>query len=137
MLTLLTMPPTATPSAPESIVPSLDWCKKLKEAGWPQNEDSSVYWWSYVVRAATGEWSWKVNPKQGGYETYAAPTAEEILRRFPEEIKTAIRVNYWPSVGWRVQYDVPNGCACTFGSLADSLAGIYCRLAEQKLLPAV
>lgn len=84
----MTLSPSTT--GPESIVTSLDWSRKLKEAGWPQY--NAMFWWcpymgesAYSGDAAIryrlksentfGSHDWC---KQAG--SAAAPTAEEILR---------------------------------------------------------
>lgn len=76
----------------ESITVSLEWAKKLKEAGYPQ-KDSYLHWQWYE---ADGEWPgfyeqsrWDCYHMEASYEdydddeVYAAPTAEEILRSLP------------------------------------------------------
>lgn len=93
------MTPTSPSSAPESIVVSLEWAKKLKKAGFP---DESIFIWHYCERMATDtkygdyrndhdEWKFRIRstilPENLEGRTRAAPTAEEILRRLPERIK--------------------------------------------------
>lgn len=99
---------TTTPNTtgPESIVVSLEWAKKLRDAGWRQGFSgvfapatvesieqilpsdpmpSGYFYWMDVRRDyRTGEPSPKVESMYCNYPMIAAaPTAEEILRRLP------------------------------------------------------
>jgi hypothetical protein len=96
----MTNAPSTT--GPESIVTSLDWSKKLKEAGWPQDVCHFKY---------CGGHTWFHDDQENGkfepceYDgvlesdeycpraeltcefTLAAPTAEEVLRRLPPIVR--------------------------------------------------
>lgn len=82
---------------PESIVVSLDLAKQLKEAGWSQHEmkvctdgkerpcaNTSFYW----SETSKGNWMIVDSLKGTIAEDIAAPTAEEILRRLPQSIRS-------------------------------------------------
>ncbi len=127
---------------PESITVSLEWAKKLKEAGWPQDEQTVNHW------RRKGE-IYSV----GGFTTWclAAPTAEEILRRLPDYIGTEyvlVTVRDHPENKWSVNYirisekgvnyhpdHEFRARPCDGDSLANAAAAMWCYLAENKLLP--
>lgn len=147
------MTPSPSPSAPESIVVSLEWAKKLKEAGWPQED--WVFCWSIRGRVARrGETvdvlrfrhNLGVCDSRRPIDPIAAPTAEEILRRLPRHLPwkddsdntATLFVNIFPSsyrVGYSPQWTKDAWSSPDAESLADAAAGCYCYLAEQKLLP--
>lgn len=136
-------------STPESIVVSLEWAKKLREAGWPQDE--CLFWWCpYLTENSNGspfvgylisntaepqdshDWTKKA-------EIFADPTAEEILRRLPRVYVEHLRVTPSPGAsGWTVEYRRPGKMRAWVSREADTLANaaaaMYCYLSEQKLL---
>jgi hypothetical protein len=143
----------------ESITVSLEWAKKLKEAGW---EQEGFLWWHQTM---SGSWEPLTTPELRGCLTmrrvhvyYAAPTAEEILRRLPKKLLYESRagrisgdgseVAYelriypikWKDMRWRVGYDKKNPSDTVeefeADTLANAAAAMYCHCAEQKLLPA-
>lgn len=166
---------TATPeaSAPESIVVSLEWAKKLMEAGWPQTTDDSYFQWSNHILVfeyedlgcpkaePVGNPQYGMTPTKfkiqrssqipelseqetnGELIVFAAPTAEEILRRLPtflqledgaydlRILKMTGHFNVWYS---RADTVFPEGGVME-NSLANASAAMYVYLAENKLLP--
>lgn len=139
-----------TLSGPDAIVTSLDWSKKLKEAGWPQ--ESTFFWaraarldeWEVVIDAEIS-WIGNDNIKGSGCgccerddelaDKFAAPTAEEILRRLPRTVGEAeLALNHGPIDGepWYIFYPGVRGIRDF--SLANAAAAMYCYLAENKLL---
>lgn len=122
---------TPQTNGPESIVVSLEWAKKLKEAGWPQDHGENVMYWrkkrdDFVL---------------GGWCVYAlaAPTAEEILRRLPDTLENRLHeplqiFRMMPnSVGWRMMYGLSH--SADGDTLANAAAKMFVFLAKQKLLP--
>ena len=149
-------------TTPESIVTSLDWSKKLKEAGWPQ-EDAIWYWVGHMLDDNMEPTSWSLWPRekeeyreQWKPHIHAAPTAEEILRRLPLWIKSKkniVRTHAKSKTisGQRIKFHLERfdgGYALFYGTkysplcyvegdtLANAAAAMYCYLAEQKLLPS-
>lgn len=131
------------------ITVSLDMAKKLKEAGWPHLD--TVHYWChldgvYVAIALQ-------HPREN---EIAAPTAEEILWRLPEEIPydavgtlkgsdfwlEIAKSRFWGNTPWEIRYrenagmtfwDCPEPIRAD--TLANAVAAMYCYLADQKLLP--
>lgn len=119
---------------PEEIVTSLDWSKKLEEAGWPQ--DQSIFWWKYEVTFSGNFWMVGQRPHKDA-EKFAAPTAEEILRRLPkEELTIRHRNSLWMIDFLRFDENGNKTHSYIFegDTLANAAAACYCYLAEQKLL---
>ncbi len=159
-------------SAPESIVTSLDWSRKLEKAGWPQ--DAGLFYWQCPHRRTTRSGRVIRHPdnlvtvealprKTDGapdidnvalsFAYFAAPTAEEILRRLPGlretekgEIVQLHARPYTPPRGtlvprWELIWMANSGRmwlrpSIVEDTLANAAAAMYCYLAEQKLLPA-
>ncbi|HEV7278874.1 MAG TPA: hypothetical protein VGN57_01570 [Pirellulaceae bacterium] len=149
-------------NSPESITVSLDWSRKLKEAGWPQGADSSLFSWIEGWHGA--EWpdgrpfekdvyyrNFAIDILDSYFHegttgvSFAAPTAEEILQRLPQELRRdefgrEWHLSCWP-IGsyWRLCYasaDMKIEQHHERGeSLANAAAAMYCYLAENKLLP--
>ncbi len=137
---------------PESIVTSLEWSKKIKQAGWPQKE--ALWFWVHHYRAASDEYLWELFERDEDdkvNEHLAAPTAEEILRKLPEEYvaKDGKRLELscgkkikQHGLGYYVTYETPrephdcDEACCTNDkhSLANAAAAMYCYLAENNLL---
>ena len=139
----------------ESITVSLDVAKELKEAGWPQ-EDYFVW-----VESATEDedpelctpMEWNIFTK-GLFDACksawiakndcAAPTAEEILRRLPNAIYHKGSIYYLvirdkDCVSYeRAENMVDNSPLhdSSENGLRNSLAAMYCYLAEHNLLPS-
>lgn len=146
---------------PEQNVTSLEWSKKLKEAGWPQ-EDSVFRWaiqkWGdyhvepFVEYALVGE-MWNPITQEPHHKTHtliAAPTAEEILRRLPDCIEPDFRIfvdRRLPSKKWTVNYRTPIDALIprkaktmheeTSVTLANAAAAMWIYLKENSLLPDV
>ncbi len=89
---------------PESIVTSLEWSKKLKEAGYSQARETH-FWWVYNRLSTQGfpphdhdyymTCFHRVGIGQASigdpeYPVFAAPTAEEILRRLIREFDVPV-----------------------------------------------
>lgn len=128
---------------PESIVTSLDWSKKLKEAGWPQNE-GHFSWYRYSLTNSAKEWYVECQWQNEGnhLEWMAAPTAEDILRRLPERLpgvfgdESLLQIQPLHGMsGWSVFYHSLGDDDHSDKSLANAAAAMYYYLAEQKLLP--
>lgn len=137
----------------EQITVSLEWAKKLKEAGWPQN--SSLFWWAeFYNKSSTtpdelfqqlvddDEWDFgSINVMHGfresGYlkqlKRLSVPTAEEILQRLPMNDVTLTgdgRI-------FCCTYDKGFTSNDEVGdNLANAAAAMFCYLAERKLLRA-
>lgn len=143
-------------TSPASITTDLQWSRRLKEAGFPQ--DSVWHWrfWhnvpgDYILcdEEDIHELS-KPEESDGLLEYFAAPTAEEILRRLPKTLDHWL-LDCLPNPDedlWAVSYfsaidpEQPTHPAiqevlpCEADTLANAAARMYCHLAENKLLPA-
>lgn len=140
---------------PESLVVSLDYAKRLKEAGWPQYP--SMFYWGYWTNNLTPpELEWRLDfvgdedsftvVMGGAWDRFAAPTAEEILRRLPDMLDDCIlqcSQSPAPERLWVCSYfsDTPHptiegkyDVLCQ-DTLANAAAAMYCALAEHNLLP--
>lgn len=128
---------------PESICVSLEMAKRLKEAGWSQ-EDSPFVWTNNSINRVV----YRRNLLTGGTRKrsfiYAAPTAEEILRRLPKSCATKNRMIHRLSINcnggkrWNIFYgkdafDSPIAVDPD-DSLANAAAAMTCYLVEQGLL---
>lgn len=148
-------------SKPESIAVSLEMAKKLKAAGWPQ-EDSVFHWqWheddgEWPSFSAPSEWScYQMEASLDDYDDgdcFAAPSAEEILRRLPEKFTHGEPYCLYAAItfrghtlgnGWYVGYrNFAEGKAHPeidgqdADTLANAMAKMYCYLADNKLLPS-
>lgn len=159
---------------PTSITVSLDMAKKLKEAGWPQGEQ--IFYFTNAHNIAEypedgyeleiGEFhlsgktflEWAPVEKLNGHLSFAAPTAEEILRRLPTRIKRFgdkeeffLKVAPFRTGGglprvFFVGYEtipIKDGESVTHmmkfeprePSLANAAAAMWCYLSDNKLLP--
>ena len=137
-------------STPSTITVSLEWAKKLKEAGWPQSEP--LHYWHrnvgqwYVYAKDFSEHDFNMVDGANFPADVAAPTAEEILRRLPYEIMDegeAFELVIAPRRhgGWNVFYTHENGenrCAALEkeDSLANAAAAMWVYLKEHDLLPS-
>ena len=144
-------------NTPESITVDLEHAKMLKEAGWTQDE--ALLWWASKMHPDPYDESivWELsndsNPigvhdwcKQAG--TFAAPTAQEILRRLPTGMSSQ-RGDYLLTcdIGglriWNVTYLDEDG-RCFFHedeevltedpSLANAASEMWCYLKKNNLL---
>jgi len=153
---------------PESITVSLDLAKQLKEVGWEQQ--GTQFWWCVTVKpyvtfnpqGVFAPHEKRIGIIHGGL--FAAPTAEEILRRLPPSVPMKsdfpnmeddsrnptvylpLRIKCGaPKRGsitprWMVLYrDEMNEPACIGvqieDTLADAAARMYCYLSSHNLLP--
>ena len=136
------------------ITVSLEWAKKLKEAGWFQ--ENSVHHWIYggirweierIEIWETIEGEWGSGRKIENLQIFSAPTAEEILRRLPKCIsaETASQeggvLDIYPNDGcWNLAYRNDEGfavrdAAALYPSLANAAAAMWIYLKEHNLLP--
>lgn len=144
------------PPKPELIVTSLEWSKKLKEAGWPTNYEAAFFWAIHSDKANVIPASFLPMSATSDGEYIAAPTSEEILRRLPERVHTKstggesvdyLRIMKTPEGDlWRVFYknDHRHGSASRrrkktrfsfeSTSLANASAEMWCYLSENNLL---
>jgi hypothetical protein len=129
---------------PESIVTSLKWSQKLGEAGWPQK--NALYYW-HKRRSRLGYWGLQTERSIQQYLKYtkthkahqlffAAPTAEELLRRLPTTINGRQLMVLAGKYDWRVAYYYDPVPAQDADTIANAAAAMYCYLAEHDLLPA-
>jgi hypothetical protein len=143
---------------PESITVDLEHAKMLKEAGWPQAE-TIWYWFDYVwsdhkiVMKDHDYWSRCQNkaayPERGdAFCDFAAPTAEEILRRLPQgfedpdcELKIDCMGDDANSIAkreWFVSYENENEDwimkMMSDSCLANAAASMWCYLKKNGLL---
>lgn len=110
-------------NTPESIVVSLEWAKKLKEAGWPQNnfltheqpDHRPIFAWYSVKPDHDKDMYLEFCEEESnyGYRMYSAPTVSEIIRRIPVADRIAVPAD---------RLDDP-----------DSWAEIYCALQHTDL----
>lgn len=132
-----------------AITVSQKWAEKLREAGWPQDEESPFLWQcgsENQSRVVSGKFV-EVTARYDG-TFLAAPTAEEVLRRLPRVIVDEgelFTMVLSPSSldGWNVSYMHENGeprcaaCVTGYDTLAKAAAAMYVYLAGQKLLPSL
>lgn len=133
--------PSKKASAPESIVTSLEWAKKLKSAGYPQGESRDT--WSTTESGSNSSLHERVKPGHPNYGSpyyceYDAPYAEEILRRLPPHLLTELfTLMVLPSGEgrlWAVDYEgTPHGKIDE--SIANAAAAMWVFLKEHNLLP--
>ena len=125
-------------NTPESIVTSLDWSEKLKDAGFPQ---ATQMWWAYDPNHEFVDGFSVYLSRPERLSEIAAPTAEEILRRLPDELSGHVLCTCRSGKTWAIGYatDDPewmeDAYFDTVDTLANAAAAMYCYLAEQKLLP--
>ena len=153
-------PPPMNPSissGPESIVTSLEWSKKLKEAGWER--DAAHWYWNLYRHSSEGEkWflecPFDIDVDHPYKLAIAAPTAEEILRRLPFSVEHKVKTsngqvqNYVSYItphrekeGWQLflrnSHRRPRTIWVTeILSLANAAAACYCYLEENNLFPS-
>ena len=151
---------------PESLVVSLDLARQLKEAGWEQEE--SIFWlfWSDTHDEGWIEYGSIHSFDSGAKSMYkrgavfAAPTAEEILRRLPKHLNAfgqhgrltvqfGLSQSQWqPCVGyihhksnnWIFQGDNYQDGMMYFvdtDSLANAAAQMWLYLKKNNLLPSL
>lgn len=123
---------------PESIVTSVEWSKKLKEAGWDLR---TLYFRCRLSDSPTEaeDWILGTHIHSMASELLAAPTAEEILRTFPKEETFAIFQTSL-SGGWyiyRTSLQEPVGQSFfEQGSFANAAAAMWLYLKGNNLLSA-
>lgn len=149
-------PATLGASAPESIVVSLEWAKKLKEAGWSGN---SHWLWAYHCFDLPADSEFQ-KPFLCGrehedhyhqYKFYLAPTWSDIWFSLPSDLLMNARVvdialdaeflDQWnPAIFKMEKYaEFQSRRAEKWEPKQktphDDVAAMYCYLAENKLLP--
>lgn len=138
----------------ESIVVSLENAKKLMEAGFPQFD--GIFQWKQsmmtawlILRAEVRDEMFDPRCFDNLMETanlkqyFAAPTAEEILRRLPRFVQSDEMAGRLATVlddgrTWMVAYfstGQGHRGATEDESLANAAAAMYCYLAEKLLQP--
>ena len=125
---------------PQSITVSLEWAKKLKEAGWKQ---IGFFWKTEKSGGITG-WSGDTSkPPKEDLDWIAAPTAEEILRRLPHQIVLETHPLFLQAMPdgdeWKIAYwtfRIEKGVWKNEDSLANAAAAMWCYLEENNLLPS-
>ena len=129
----------------QNITVSLEWAKKLKEAGWPY---LGQYFCAVPVNDGTADVEYRLSENNHHrIDALPVPTAEEILRRLPvhadgEYDSDRLTFEILKSDNfWYVSYeDTPrhqDGNAVSFNneSLANAAAAMYCYLVKNRLLP--
>lgn len=112
------------PNNPESITVSLEWAKKMKELGWPQNKSYFNYHESSLAVfnvQKTGKGMYEI------FNGIDAPTAEEIFRELPNERS--------PNEGSPREIALQAWSCGDLESLSDAAAVVWCFLAENNLFP--
>ncbi len=147
----------------DSIVVDLEHARSLREAGWEQNPTKDLFSWieAYHGSSYPEEKPFEVDLhyrnftcdfldsyREEGTTTicYAAPTAEEILRRLPECLHwegadshfTTLRIAPWAG-RWSVEYRDKQNDSRNHTENADTLANaaskMWCYLKKNNLLP--
>ena len=147
----------AGPSSQAGITVSLEWAKKLKESGYPQDvpeefgDEQSRWWCQYDDDEPTLLWlqsdGFNDNDTHGEDEEckvlYKSPFAEEILRRLPWKIQNDgnaffLRVEPYNDsldvLSWRVVYPNLHSFTNIDKSLANAAAAMWCYLKENDLI---
>lgn len=140
---------------PESIVVGLEQAKALKEAGWPLRENLFAYAVEdkfFKKRSIFLQWNGETylpwygeSRPDGTYTLFAAPTAEEILRRLPGQWPTSTSMferlrmeetNRGFVIGYSSQQHIfKNDDWFEADTLANAAAAMWLYLKEQNLLP--
>ena len=137
---------------PQSITVSLEWAKKLKEAGWPQvtpQNPASLFYWAHFIGLEEPALVYASKVEMIRFDEFeillSAPTADEILRRLPNDLtlknekegakSCPLRIGKFEK-RWDVRYFL-RGTNFLFldDSLADACAEMWCYLSANKLLP--
>lgn len=127
-------------TTPESIVTSLHWSQMLCHNGFPQ-AGATFYWNEGLGKdiGVSNQWV-----EHDLFNNYAAPTAEEILRRLPEVLdqELLLQINShsafrerWNVGYWNVNEQTQIKHQQFQDTLANAAAAMYCYLAEQGILP--
>ena len=135
----------------QNIVVSLECAKKLKEAVWPQDSTNCFFW---VGGRSNPDQPWKVEDwrvvdSKLRFQAWqsdipcAAPTAEEILRRLPAELRDPKSRRLSPLTlfvdgeRWIAEYPFFTLIAGVPGlTLCHALADMWICLKENNLLPS-
>lgn len=133
----------------ESHIPSLENCKKLKEAGYPQ-DDSYFYWvrvclWEPGQSTGNGnpyEWQLKPGPPISLSDELAAPLASEIAEKLPEAISGVYELAHQKIRGmWLVAYqrleEYGEHCVeveASADTMPNAMSEMYCWLKEKGYL---
>ena len=96
---------------PEQLVPTLETCKLLKEAGYPQGKSCFSVWtrgnWENILDDGTTEPALYLGtntfPKENKMwgeclKMYAAPTLQELLEELPDELREYARRDAPPHI---------------------------------------
>lgn len=125
----------------QSITVDLEHARMMQEVGWPQDEPLHV--WFRIT--ADGDWRCRHQYSgQGGRaaddymfehgHAFAAPTAEEILRRLPVRLDGGYPIAVFRDHrGWCVHYR--DEMQFTDDTLSNAAAAMYCHLSKSNLLP--
>jgi hypothetical protein len=140
-----------------AITASLKWAKKLREAGWAQ-EASCFYWFEHWQMGIDENGEQVVEPhlletvllpNSGGslhHHAWAAPTAEEILRRLPDILEERFSLIIFRDYNreekkqeWCLMYEhIPNRMPLyseSADTLANAASAMYVFLSKNNLLP--
>jgi hypothetical protein len=119
----------------KKIVVSLDTAKELKEVGFPQET-----YFSYSHRNHSMESPIDLREGKGYAVTYAAPTADEVLRELPAKIKDFdLKIGKGESQGYAVFYLNKDNEVLTknffyYTTVAEGVAKMYLALKYGKLI---
>lgn len=109
----------------EQQVVSLELAKKLKKAGYPQN-DSLWYW---MNPRGSKYWHLELNPteelREASIEIIAAPTVAELGEKLPFGVVSEKQIGI-PSLGWRVTFEIPTQTQLTHSEEAETEADARC-----------
>lgn len=132
---------------PESIVVSLEHAKALKKAGWPQAA-GMIVWHIHQPERKTDEESFSFHWRsslnlENLWDWFAAPTAEEILRRLPhakkdsedQRIERDLHTLKETDGSWTVFFVGDDSQVFNDPSLANAAAAMFVFLKENNLLP--
>jgi hypothetical protein len=136
---------------PEEIVTSLEWSKKLRDAGYPQEYKVGNFVWflfgnpdDYRLELCTGhgtghncedcQCECRCCYPYGNKGGIVAPHAEEILRRLPIGWEAMRNTELEHHDTYGIRFTEPNGWfKVNEDTLADAAAACYCYLAERNL----
>lgn len=132
----------------EQITVSLEWAKKLKEAGWNQDGRGGFKFGYFDYEGnpypVLANWDTDIDKRIA-----VAPTAEEILRELPmalpdefgicslevRKTEDGYMIHYFSHEDGKSAYLTDKKSVFSDAALSDCVAKMYCHLAENKLLP--